>query len=313
MEIHQLEQFKAIAECATMREAAKRLYVSQPALSQNLKKLEAELDCTLFDRAHNQLTLTPCGRILLERAHRILFDLREVRDEIEAQKRLEAKTIRVGSFYWALTMYLMPQVAVNFNDCNFEVVSGGSDDLVRAVRDGALDIAFVADGSAVPGLEERCIFEEVLMLSIPPESPLSLRASLSSDDLRAVPLVIPRGLLGLSEWYESNIEEFGIDRSLVSARDAKRYLEEIDSASQAHFTTSLMGVFANLGSFRAVVPLEGSCTRRRLVALCRMGDEKVAEIMDYVSHENESLFGNHALLPFLLFPDAASNLIIRDN
>ena len=64
MEIHQLEQFKAIAESRTMREAADKLFISQPALSQNLKKLEAELGCTLFDRAHNQLAITPYGCLL---------------------------------------------------------------------------------------------------------------------------------------------------------------------------------------------------------------------------------------------------------
>lgn len=62
MEIHQLEQFKAIAESRTMREAADKLFISQPALSQNLKKLEAELGCTLFDRAHNQLAITHMER-----------------------------------------------------------------------------------------------------------------------------------------------------------------------------------------------------------------------------------------------------------
>ena len=91
VEIYQLEQFKAIAECRTMREAADKLYISQPALSQNLKKLETELGCTLFDRSHNQLTLTPYGEILLTHAHRILFDLKEVFDQIEQRKQEEAR------------------------------------------------------------------------------------------------------------------------------------------------------------------------------------------------------------------------------
>ena len=66
-----------------MREAAEKLYLSQPALNQSLKKLEVELGCTLFDRTHNQLVLTVYGEILLEHVHRILFDLKEVAEKID--------------------------------------------------------------------------------------------------------------------------------------------------------------------------------------------------------------------------------------
>ena len=53
MEIFQFEQFQMIAECGTMREAAERLFLSQPTLSRNIKKLESELGCKLFTRSSN--------------------------------------------------------------------------------------------------------------------------------------------------------------------------------------------------------------------------------------------------------------------
>ena len=71
MEIFQFEQFQMIAQCGTMREAAERLFLSQPTLSHNLKKLEAELGCKLFARAGNQLRLTPYGEIVLERTREL--------------------------------------------------------------------------------------------------------------------------------------------------------------------------------------------------------------------------------------------------
>ena len=66
MEIFQFKQFQMIAECGTMREAAERLFLLQPTLSHNLKKLEAELDCKLFARSGNQLRLTPYGELVCQ-------------------------------------------------------------------------------------------------------------------------------------------------------------------------------------------------------------------------------------------------------
>lgn len=296
-----------------MREAAKRLYVSQPALSQNLKKLEAELGCALFTRSHNQLSLTVYGEILLEHTHRILFDLREVRDAIEEQKRLEAQMVKVGSFYWALTMFLMPQVAVNFPRLTFEVVTKDSKEAACAVRDGVLDIALVTDAGAVPGLRERLVFEEELLLSVPAASALAARDVLGPEDLQAVPLMVPSSLLGLADWYEAYLAAGGVGGDKVERLGTKRYLEDMDSTTRAHFTTSFMGAFTNPASPRTSVPLSGPLASRQLKVVWRRGDARVAEVVDYLSDEGHAAFGNRALLPYLLFRDTTSNLVIREN
>ena len=172
MEIHQLEQFKAIAESRTMREAADKLFISQPALSQNLKKLEAELGCTLFDRAHNQLAITPYGEILLAHAHRILFDLKEVSAEIDALKQQDAQTIHIDSFYLPLSLFVLPQVANTFPDLRFDASIVTSTVLAKRVIDGITDIAFLPRQFCPAHLAFRTIQEERLLLSLSPASPL---------------------------------------------------------------------------------------------------------------------------------------------
>lgn len=71
MEIFQFEQFRAIAECGSMSEAARKLYLTQPTLSRNLKKLEGELGCKLFTRVRNRMQLTACGQIAYDYYARI--------------------------------------------------------------------------------------------------------------------------------------------------------------------------------------------------------------------------------------------------
>ena len=65
MDMNQLLQFKTIAECGSMARAAEQLHVTQPALSRNLQRLEAECGTPLFDRVKKRLVLNEAGRISL--------------------------------------------------------------------------------------------------------------------------------------------------------------------------------------------------------------------------------------------------------
>src|ERR1700759_1223850 len=79
MEIHQLRYFVAVAEEGNFSHAAEREHVSQPSLSQQVHKLEVELDQQLFDRLPRSVVLTEAGRCLLPYARTILAGIAEAR------------------------------------------------------------------------------------------------------------------------------------------------------------------------------------------------------------------------------------------
>ena len=72
LELHQLIQLLAIAECGTMSAAAEQLHLSQPALSRSMQKLEGILQVTLFDRQKNKVTLNKNGELAVEQARRVI-------------------------------------------------------------------------------------------------------------------------------------------------------------------------------------------------------------------------------------------------
>ena len=311
MEIHQLEQFKTITECRTMREAADRLYLSQPALSQNLKKLEAELGCTLFDRSHNQLVLTPYGEILLTHAHHILFDLDEVYDKIKRRKQEEAEIIRIGSFYLPLNLFAFPQIANAIPHLRFQVIIGKAKNIAKKLIDGKLDLAFLPSQFCPAYLANNPLFEESLLLSVIPSSPLSSREFITEDDLKNTSLLIPKDFPGLSLWYEETIEKAGVPSTLIERMPIKEYLEAMDRTEQAHFSTSLMTMFSGAGSVRPSIPLRGAETSRTISMAYDTENKQAALIHDYIIDNAEGLVSNHAFLPFLMYQDISSNLSMQ--
>ncbi len=96
MELTQLRYFAAVAESLHMTRTAERLHIAQPALSQSIARLEQELGVLLFHRAGRHLTLTPCGKYMLERLQQPLATLEALPTELTSMAESEQRTIRLN-------------------------------------------------------------------------------------------------------------------------------------------------------------------------------------------------------------------------
>lgn len=96
MDLKQLRYFTTVVEEGTISAAAKKLYISQPPLSTQMKLLERELGCPLFERGQKNIRLTETGRLLYDRAQNLLRMEASMRQDIEACARTEKDTIRIG-------------------------------------------------------------------------------------------------------------------------------------------------------------------------------------------------------------------------
>ena len=310
MEIFQLKQFMTIAQSGTMREAAERLHLSQPALSQNLKKLEAELGCDLFDRSHNQLRITPYGEILLERAHRIMFDLEEVRDEIERLKAREAATVRIGFFSNPFCVYLAPQIAAAFSDLRFEASIAQGGDGASGLLNHDFDLVVIPEGRCPKGFDSVRVLVERAALSVPVGYPVELGDEVALEDLARLQVLVPQEVGGLSGWYDSLLAASGIDPCNVIRLEEREYLAEMDTTELVHLTTSFMTDFLGGTSDRRAIPIAGERAMRPICMAWRPGNEKAHPIVEFVKSGGIRTVGGHAFLPYLLYPSNASNLVM---
>src|SRR3954469_4140487 len=110
MEMHQLRYFVAVAETANFTRAAERSHVSQPSLSQQISKLEAEVGHKLFHRLGRKAVLTEAGTAFLERSRRILFEVENAAKELGDHPSL-GRRIMVGAVQTVMPYLITPFIA----------------------------------------------------------------------------------------------------------------------------------------------------------------------------------------------------------
>ncbi|MGC5030565.1 LysR family transcriptional regulator [Micromonospora sp. DT229] len=198
MQLHQLKYFVAVAEVRHFTQAADVVGITQPSLSKQIHALEATLGAPLFERVRGNITLTAAGEVLLPLAKRILADVETATREVQELVGLRRGRVRLGATP-SLATSLAPPVLRRFRDVHptvdLRVEEGGSQDLVRELLRGALDLALIimpAQGTD-PGLRADPILTESLVVaSVDPLPAAHPGADLRITDLRDQPLVMFR-------------------------------------------------------------------------------------------------------------------------
>ncbi|MBD5153116.1 MAG: LysR family transcriptional regulator [Oscillibacter sp.] len=165
MNLKQARCIHTIAQEGGVTAAARKLYVSQPALSQMLRQIEEELGASLFDRSVTPFRPTYAGEKALEAADVILTahrrlenQLQEIREENSGRLRLGISVQRAGQ----VLPLVLPWFAMQYPQVSLEVVERGSADLEELVSRGEVDLALAAIESTSPRLAYELIEKEVI-------------------------------------------------------------------------------------------------------------------------------------------------------
>lgn len=145
MELRHLRYFVAVAEELHFRRAAERLHVAQPAVSEQVRKLEAELGVRLFDRTQRNVALTDAGAALLTEAYRVLRQAEAAR--VAARSASDRPRLRIGYVPTALRASIprtLRRLVAAMPNLQTTIEPGSGLELVDAVRAGELDVAVVS-------------------------------------------------------------------------------------------------------------------------------------------------------------------------
>ena len=197
MELHQLRYFCAIAETGSFSRAAQHSHVSQPSLSQQIRKLEDELGARLFDRLGRSVRLTELGRAFLPRAQTVLRDLEAARSDVAERKTSMSGPICVGVIP-TIAPYFLPPVLASFSrkypQVRVTVVEEITPLLLERLRAGTMDVAIVALPLPVRNHEFKPspLTAERLYAVLPHQHALAKRRAVSLGELRDEPFLLLR-------------------------------------------------------------------------------------------------------------------------
>ncbi|MBR4827722.1 MAG: LysR family transcriptional regulator [Oscillospiraceae bacterium] len=211
MDLKTLSYFVTVAEELNISHAAKKLNMSQPPLSYQIKSLEQELNTTLFVRGKRSLQMTEAGQLLYRRAKEILDLSSKAEEEILSMAQGMKGTISLGlvegtaphiAGEWFTGFYRM------YPNVRFRIMDGNSDDLVEKLRSGLISMAVITSPCDHMLLNSFPVGNEPMVAFMNSEHPLSATEgnSVSIRQLVGEPLIVPsrRALIeDIYRWFRS--------------------------------------------------------------------------------------------------------------
>jgi LysR family hydrogen peroxide-inducible transcriptional activator len=195
MELHQLRYFAAVARTGNFTKAAVACNVSQPSLSQQILKLEAEVGEALFERRRDGAELTLAGGLLLRHAERVLGEVAEAESRLRDIRRVARGRLRIGAIP-TIAPYLLPAPLARFRQqfpgVELTLHEMVTDELLAAVHGQELDVAIASDAAHADGLEKATLLREPLWLAVPATHPLATAARATIEDVRNEHFVVLR-------------------------------------------------------------------------------------------------------------------------
>ena len=193
MELRDLRYFVAVASELHFARAAQRLFISQPALSQQIRSLEGELGFKLLERNSRGVQLTREGEAFLPEAQIVIRDADHAADVARALAEGATGHLRLSHLRTmprGLPEHVVSEYQRRYPGVEIMPESGSTEQNVERVRGGQLDLAFVlAPLENAPELGYVEIATEPIVVAIPSTHPLSRRRRIRREDLLGVPLV----------------------------------------------------------------------------------------------------------------------------
>jgi len=198
LELRHLRYFIAVAEELHFGRAARKLGITQPPLSLQIQRLEAELGVQLFERTNRRVQLTPAGKTLLEEGRHVVADFNSATDAARRAARGETGSLTVA--FAASVMFLsLPRIIrrfrAQFPNVRLELRELPTGPQIIALRNGELDIGFLREPSRDAELTTETVMREGLLLALSKRHELANRKRLRLADVANEDFVLfPRDL-----------------------------------------------------------------------------------------------------------------------
>ena len=242
MDLRTLRYFIAVLEAGSLSRAAGSLYIAQPALTAQIKKLEAELGAQLFDRSHAGVTPTPAGMQLYEDARRLLSDADAVRERIQRLPQGPEGSVTVAVPFLIASLLLGPVLAA-LKASHPRIRVFVLDDLSLAVKKAMLDrradVGILVDTPQVEGLACRPLAREpIFVCGYDHDGALSAhlrrpargrnrKPEVAFADAARLPLVLQSRRFSIRQRVEEAAASLGVTLNVAHEHDSARVIRSL--------------------------------------------------------------------------------------
>jgi LysR family hydrogen peroxide-inducible transcriptional activator len=186
MTLNELRYVVAIAQERSFGRAAQRCFVSQPALSVAIQKLEEELGTQLFERGKTEVTVTPVGERIVEQAQKVLEEATRIREIAQAGRNQLVGVFRLGVIY-TIAPYLLPDLIPALNtrapQMPLEIEENLTEHLEAALKTGRIDAAIIALPFQPSSVVSEFLYEEPFQVVVPQQHKWAKRKTIQPGEL----------------------------------------------------------------------------------------------------------------------------------
>ncbi|MGB7597476.1 MAG: hydrogen peroxide-inducible genes activator [Gallionella sp.] len=206
MTLNELRYIVAVAQERNFRRAAEKSYISQPALSLAIQKLDEELGLKIFERGKNNITVTPVGNEIVGQAQRTLEEVEHIREIARQGKNQLAGTLRVGIIY-SVGPYLLPDLVPELKKIApampLEIEENITANLDALLRNGKLDVIIIALPYGDSGIFTRPVYDEPFEVVVGNDHHWAKRRSVKAQELSTEKVL----LLDSGHCFSNQVEE----------------------------------------------------------------------------------------------------------
>jgi DNA-binding transcriptional LysR family regulator len=275
---YRLTVFQAVAERLSFTKASRALHLSQPAVTQHMKTLEAEFGQALFNRSHHGITLTSAGETLLRHAHQVAQLDHEVAQQIRGERGIIRGRLRIGATS-TIGQYLLPgwlvQARRSWPALQLGVVIGNTEEIIDNVLARKIDLGLVEGRCQRVGLRAECFLEDEIVCVAAADHAVTKAKPLSIARLKDQIWISREQGSGTRDIAELALKRHGLDPRRLNIDLELASSEAIKAVVAAGHGLAFLSRFVvareiAAGSLR-IVPVRGLSIGRKLVLIYPRG------------------------------------------
>lgn len=233
LNLKQLKVFYYVAERLSFTQAAKELFITQPAVTKQIDALEQQCETRLFVRERQGLALTETGSVLFSYVEKIMRLASEAEQAVSNLKMTPHGVLRIGTTK-TFAHYLMPPYILQFHEAfpkiRIQLDEGSSQEMAASVLSGHNDLAVVGRVPYDPGLEtlpfptQAC---DQLAIVVAPRHPLATRADVALEEIRDEPLLLREKGSGVRRLVLEQFEAQGLRPNILLEAGNVDFIKEL--------------------------------------------------------------------------------------